>query len=78
MRSTKIKKTSALVYGHVYTIWSYYQAKIKSPIFYDFRPGHVPLRVTIILHIISTILACTFMLVVSLTNMGRIIRSIIT
>ena len=55
MRSTKIKKNFAvLVYGHVYTMWSYYQAKIKSPIFYDFRPGHVPLRVTIILHIIST------------------------
>ena len=35
MRSTKIKKKNAvLVYGHVYIIWSYQEAKIKSPIFF--------------------------------------------
>ena len=38
MRITKIKKTFAvLVYGHVYIIWAYSEAKIKSPIFYDLR-----------------------------------------
>ena len=32
----KIKKTFVvLVYGHVYIIWSYLEAKIKSPFFYD-------------------------------------------
>ena len=30
----KLKKTFAvLVYGHAYIIWSYYKAKINSPIF---------------------------------------------
>ena len=40
----KIYKTFAVQdYGHVYIIWSYYKAKIKLPIFFYFRPGHVPL-----------------------------------
>ena len=51
MHSTKFKKFAVLVYGHVYIIWSYWKAKIKSPIFFIILAWACPLNDTVLEYI---------------------------